>query len=281
MDAVVARKMHRTLEVYHGMIYFVPEARAEYAALGLADDDLSKGYFGSRASAMGAVPAEVVIATFYNFHPDLVRAAVPSCWDVAPPDAWQRARRRGADAALRRMVGDLIDTPEVLEASKLAREATGACVPAGRPLFAGHASLDWPDAPHLKLWHAITLLREHRGDGHVAALVAAGITPIEALVLHDGSGEVPAGVLQATRAWSDDEWSAAREGLRDRGWMSGEELTEAGRAARDDIEHTTDELAMAPWRALGEPRCRRLRELVRPLSKAIVADGGLRVIGAT
>jgi hypothetical protein len=275
MDPGVARKMHRTLEVYHGMIYFVPEARAEYEALGLSSSDFFKGYFASRASAMGEVPGEVVLATFFNFHPDLVMGAVPSCWAVASADEWQAARQRGADAALRQMLGELVDAPAVDEALDLARRAADACNPAGRPLYAGHRSLAWPDEPHVALWHAITLLREFRGDGHIAALVTAGLGPCEALVLHDGTGLLPAGVLQSTRAWSDDEWETARTSLRERGWMAGDELTETGSAARDEIELQTDELALAPWDALGEVNCQRLRELVRPMSKAIVASGGL------
>ena len=121
MESEIARKMHRTLEVYHGMIYFVPEARAEYEALGLSKPDFFKGYFASRASALGEVPGEVVVATFFNFHPDLVMGAVPSCWAVASADEWQAARQRGADAALRAMLGDALASPDIDEAA-----ATGA-----------------------------------------------------------------------------------------------------------------------------------------------------------
>jgi hypothetical protein len=71
----------------------------------------------------------------------------------------------------------------------LAREAASACTAEGRPLYAGHAGLDWPDAPHVAAWHAATLLREHRGDGHIAALVAAGLSGIDALVTHVATGQ--------------------------------------------------------------------------------------------
>jgi len=173
------------------------------------------------------------------------------------------------------VLGAVVDGPEIAEAATFARIATEACSPAGRPLFAGHASLGWPAPPHLALWHAITLLREFRGDGHVSLLVGAGLTPCEALVLHQATGQLPAGVLQATRAWSDDEWASARHGLQERGWIDDDHLTEEGAIVRDEIERRTDELAMAPWDALGEHRCRRLRELVRPWSRAIVASGVL------
>jgi hypothetical protein len=275
MDTVIARKVHRTIEAYHGMIYLVAEAPAEYERLGLARDEYFKGYFASRSAAMGRVPGEVVVATFYNFHPALVLSAVPSCWEIAAPEAWQQARRQAADAGLRRLVGDALDGEGVVEAVGLARAAADACHPAGRPLFAGHASLAWPDEPHMQLWHAISLLREYRGDGHVTALVAADISPIEALVLHEASGMVPKGVLQPTRAWSDGEWAEGRERVQQRGWMKGDELSESGRQMRQQIEEHTDELAMVPWRALGMEQCQRLRDLVRPMSKRIVESGEL------
>jgi hypothetical protein len=258
------------------MIYFVPEAQTEYSKLGLPANEYSTGYFASRAAAMGAVAAEVVMATFYNFHPDLVRAAVPACWDLADADAWLDARRRAADAALQRMLGDASRSGDVETAAALARRAAEACRPEGRPLCAGHLSLEWPEPAHLQLWHAITVLREHRGDGHISVLVHAEVSPIEALVLHDASGMVPTGVLQSTRSWSDDEWAAGLEQLRDRGWVDADgALTEVGRDQREDIERETDRLAVAPWRALDEDACRRLRGLVRPLSKTIVTAGGL------
>lgn len=273
MDAEIARKCHRTLEAYHGMIYFAREAQREYAALGLSPDEFFKGYFASRAAAMGAVPGEVVVATFYNFQPDLVMAAVPSCWAVAAPDEWQAARRRGADGALRTMLGDALDSAEMHEAASLARSASSFCEPPGRALFAGHLALDWPDLPHMELWHALTLLREYRGDGHISVLVSEAISPREALVLHQGTGMLPPGVLQQTRAWPDDEWHETEQMLRDRGWMDGDALSPDGQRVREDIERRTDELAMAPWRGLGELKCQRLRELVRPWSKAIVSSG--------
>jgi hypothetical protein len=276
VDGELARKMHRTLEPYHGMIYFAPEAQSEYEQLGLPADEYFKGYFASRAAAMGEVTAEVVIATFYNFHPGLVRAAVPSCWDVAGPAEWGAARRRGADAALRRMLGDALATAEVDEAARLARQAADACTPAGRPLCAGLLSLDWPDEPHLALWHALSVLREHRGDGHISVLVHAEVSPIEALLLHETSGMLPRGFLQPSRAWSDDEWQTGADQLRERGWLTADgELSDEGRDVREGIERDTDRLALSPWHALGEPSCRRLRELVRPLSKTIVAAGGV------
>lgn len=273
MDDVIARKMWRTLEPYHGMIYFAAEADEAYASVGLASDRM--GYFASRAAPMGAVTAEVVVATFFNFNPDLVARAIPAAWERASPGQILGARLDAADRALRRMLGDdVVAGPEVAEAAELARTAALACRPEGRPLFAGHSSLPWPSPPHLVLWHAASLLREFRGDGHVAAMTAEGVGGCEALVIHGASGDVPAAVLQASRAWSDDDWHVATGRLTARGWLdAGGALTEAGLAHRQWVEDRTDALAMAPWDALGSDACGQLRTLVRPWSKTIVASG--------
>ncbi|MGQ0832541.1 MAG: SCO6745 family protein [Microthrixaceae bacterium] len=271
MEPVMARKMWRTLEPYHGLIYFAPEAEAEYAALGIVGRD---GYFASRAAALGVVPAEVVIATFFNFSPALVRHAIPAAWASAPPERIVAARLRAVDAALRRALGDVVDGPDVARAAELARVAADACAPEGRALFAAHASLPWPTAPHLALWHAVSLLREFRGDGHLAALIDAELDGLGALVVHAASGEVPRAVLQSTRGWADAEWDASASRLAQRGLVDSDgQLTAAGVVLRARVEDRTDALAVAPWQELGDAGCEELRALVRPWSKAIVASG--------
>ena len=279
MDPVIARKTWRTLEPLHGFIYFAPEAVEELAAIGLGPE-VGGGYFASRAAAMGAVPAEVVIACFFNFRPELVRRSIPAAWSVADPATIVAARLRGADRALRRMLGDAADGTEIAEAAELARRvALRACVtPEGRPLFAAHASLAWPESPLLVLWHAQTLLREYRGDGHIAALVTESVSGLEALVLHAATGEFPATGLQSTRGWTDAEWADASEGLRARGWTDADgRLTETGRAHRQRVEDRTDELARAPYAEIGEDGCTRLRALARPFAKTVVTSGSLEL----
>ncbi|MGK5443241.1 SCO6745 family protein [Micromonospora sp. URMC 105] len=281
----VARTAWRRAEPIHAMIYFAPEARQRYGALGL--DGLT-GYFASRSAAFGAVPAEPVVATFFNFKPALVHAALPAAWERAAPTAVLRARLDAADAALRRAFADLEDgagTPAVAEAAGLARRAAeSACeqLP-GRPLFAAHAALPWPDEPHLVLWHAQTLLREFRGDGHVSALLLAGLNGLEALVLHAATGDVPVRFLRRSRGWTSDEWAEAVDELRSRGLLAdGDDLalTEAGRELRQSVEDRTDALAEPAYRVLGEDGCARLAELARPLSRAVV-DAGLLDLKAT
>ncbi len=169
---------------------------------------------------------------------------------------------------------DVIDDPSIERAAELARSATEGCTAAGRPLYAGHASLAWPVEPHLALWHAISLLREFRGDGHIACLVDAGLDGIDALVVHAASGDVPRAALQTSRGWDDAAWEASVGRLAARGLVDDSgAFTEAGAALRQHIEDQTDALALAPWELLGEEGCDELRTLVRPLSKAIVASG--------
>ena len=275
MDPLIARKTWRTLEPIHGAIYFVAEAREEYATVGI--DDRMRGYFASRSAPMGAVTAEVVIATFFNFDPDLVRRSMEGVWQAATPDAILDARLRAADRMLRRLAPEAIDSPEMIEAAELARAAAlAACErPQGRPLFAGHSSLPWPDAPHLVLWHAQSLLREFRGDGHIVALTVEGLDGCEALVTHAAAGDVSADILRATRQRTGDDWLAAEERLRERGWLDPDlAFTDLGRERRDWIEARTDELAAAPYDAIGVDGCARLRELCRPISQAMMAAFG-------
>jgi len=270
--AEVGRKTWRTLEPYHGAIYFVPESNEEYRRVGVQDP--MAGYFASRAAAMGAVSADVVIATFFNFDHGLVRQSMRGVWDVVTPATMQTARFAAADRMIRRLSPGAVDSADVAEAATLARQAAEvACErPEGRPLFAGNAGLPWPDEPHLILWHAQTLLREFRGDGHVAALTWAGLTGCEALVTHASAGDVPAAVLRSSRQRTDGDWQAAHESLRGRGWLDAEgSFTEVGRAGRTEIERHTDALAAGPYAALGEAGCQRLRELVRPISKQMTA----------
>ena len=270
-DALVARKTWRTLEPLHGMIYFVPEAAEAYAEIGITG---RSGYFGSRAAPMGAVGAEVVIATFFNFNPELVRHAISGMWDIASPAQLITARFAAVDAAFRRILGDeVVGSADMARAAELARIAADDASKhtEGRPLAAAHAELAWPQEPHLVLWHAQSILREFRGDGHIAHLVVHGLSGLESLVTHAAAGDVPPQILLATRAWSEPDWRQAVDGLRARGWLEqGDELrfTATGAGRRQQIEDGTDALAAGPYAALGDERCAELRALVRPWSKA-------------
>ncbi len=270
----------RVTEPIHAMVYFVPEAPRRYGELGVEPGD---GYFASRAAALGAVGPAVVTATFYNFKPALVARALPAVWRVTTPAAMLAARLAAADAALARGLGaEVLESPEVAEAAALARRAAEAATehPQGRPLFAAHAELAWPDRPHLVLWHAQMLLREFRGDGHVAALLAAGLSGLESIVLHAASGQIDGHFLRSTRGWRPEEWAAAADGLRSRGLIDGDEISERGRELRADLEETTDRLAAPAYDVIGINGCVRLAELTRPISRTIVKAGMLNPAGA-
>ena len=166
------RSAHAATNALHSLIYFAPETEHQFTRVGLEPGRMC--YFAGRAAPMGAVSAGVVTAAFYNFSPGLVARCIPRAWELARPEAVIGARFAAADAALTRLLGpDVIASQDMVTMAGLTREAASACQPEGRPLYAGHAGLDWPDAPHLVMWHALSLLREHRGDGHICALVAA------------------------------------------------------------------------------------------------------------
>ncbi|MGV4982814.1 SCO6745 family protein [Streptomyces sp. NRAIS4] len=270
-----ARAAWRGLEPVHGMIYFVPEARRRYADLGLS---ARAGYFASRSAAFGRASAELVISTFYNFNPDLVRQSLDGAWDATTPQQVLDARYAAADEALRR--AGIHEQPDLAEVLTLVRRAAeAACEHAeGRPLFAAHAALPWPKEPVLQLWHAQTLLREFRGDGHVACLLSEGVGGLEALVLHAATGEIPVDFLKASRAWSEDEWAGTRERLRERGLLDGDCLSSEGTLLRKRIEDRTDRLALPAYAALGDAGCERLAELASPFGRAVV-EAGLLTLG--
>lgn len=275
METIVARKMWGTLEPFHAMVYFAPEAIDEYTRVGL--QRRGSHYLASRSAPMGPAGPELVYATFFGFAESAVRRYVPACWENTTPEAVVQARFRVADRALRRLLGDEIGSSDMVAASDVGLEAAAACPTEGRPLFAAHASVAPPDAPHLRLWHAITLLREFRGDGHNAALVARDIGPVVAQAWYSTSSKTASRTFyEKSRGHTREDWAAADGELVERGYVDSEgQLTELGISEREAIEHDTDVASMAPWRAIGEERCDWLRATVRPWSRAIVAAGGL------
>ncbi len=274
MDPHLAGRTARSLETLHALSYFAPEVGAEIGALGVRPGRAT--YFASRSAAMGRVGPGAVTATFFVFNPALVAKVLPPAWEATTPEEVVAARLRGVDAAYRRLLGDAVSTsPEVAEAAELTRTAAAACDPAGRPLYAAHADLEWPTEPHLALWFGLTLLREFRGDGHIAASLSAGLTGLEALVTHTATGTgftEPA--AKATRAWSDEQWAGVVADLAGRGLLTPDgALTAAGAALRAEIEAATDERAAAPWDALGEVGAARLAEIGKPLARQAVGNG--------
>lgn len=272
-DVRLTRQMWHLLEPVHAVLYYAPEAFEEAATLGYAIDRRWPSYFAWRSSPLGEAGHHLVAATFFSFSPRMVAEYVPAVWTVAAPQRVLEARLRAVDRAFRALLGDRHDGAEMADAANLAREVAEAARTAGRPLAAANADLPWPDAPHLVLWQAATVLREQRGDGHVAALQAAGLDPCEALVSFAAVGAAPVEVF-ASRGWSDQDWRAAQDRLEVRGLVNHDgSATGRGRDVREEIERLTDELAAEPWRALGTEQTGRLAQLVVPTMQTIVKAG--------
>ncbi|MEU0229128.1 hypothetical protein ABZ177_32925 [Streptomyces sp. NPDC006284] len=271
LDARAGRRCHNALNTLHSTHYFSPDLGRELGALGVTDPRAVN--FAARAAALGPVGAGVVTATFYNYRHDLVARHVPAVWETVTPGQALAARERAVDATLRRLLGEeILTSPQMSEAAGLALRAAEGCARGARPLYAAHADLPVPKAPHLAYWHAATLLREHRGDGHVAALAAAGLDGLEALVTHTatGKGMTPKWIFN-TRGWSREEWDAATDRLRGRGLLDGAgEPTGAGAALRDEIERETDRLDAAPYAHLGVDGVARLTELATAFARTAV-----------
>ena len=276
VDAFAAGRLTRSLDPLHAVVYFAPEANEKFGELGL---DFRAHYFASRAAPMGAVSANVVAATFYNFSPQLVANTIPGAWEVASPATVTRARYEIVETALPRVLGD-----EFSQSAELARGAAllrrvAESIPNGdgRPLYAAHAELPWPDDRIAGLWHAVTLLREYRGDGHIAALVANGVSGLDALITHTATGiGFNTEFARRSRGWSREEWDAATDGLVKRGVLrSAGELAPAGTDLRSKIEDLTDELGYPPWRALTENEADGLIGLAKAIREAVQAAGVL------
>lgn len=267
----LARMLWERYEPVHDLVYFAPEARQAADGLGLRG--FWMGYFALRAAPLGPVTAPVVTSSFYVFHPDRVARALPDAWRYAGPADVLAAREAAMDAALTRVLGpDTVASARVAEAAELAWTAAAAASTAGRVLAAANQALPPSRLPHVRLWQALTTLREHRGDGHVAALVSSCIGPVAAMVLKAAAGESDADLLREGRKWDLGAWRAAEEDLRSRGLLdAGGALTADGAALREAVEARTDAAAEQPWQVLGETASLRLAALLEPLARQVLA----------
>lgn len=237
-----ARRIWATLEPLHDVVYFGSGVKEAGTAVGLRG--YWQTYFAFRAAPLGAVAPAAVLATFAGFHPDMVAKALPDAWARATPEACLTARSEIATALLR---GAGAGAAECARAVELLAPVQRAADPTGRPLFAANAALPLPADPVAALWQLATALREHRGDGHVAALVGAGVTGRQALVLQAAAGKTPVSVIRPARGVSEREWADAVDELRAAGLVSGEPdgpmLTGSGAALLQRVERVTDEAA--------------------------------------
>lgn len=269
----LARQFYDRFEPIHALTYFAPEVRAALEGPdGLGYRGFWMGYFAARSAPFGPVPPHVVTATFYNFAHARVAKSLPAAWEIAGPELALRARQDSAVAALRRC--GLADDENVDTAAQLGLLAAQQTPVHARPLFAANLALPVPTEPVAALWHATTLLREHRGDGHIAALAAADISGRESNVLHTAASGLPADYMKGARHYDDDEWSSCQQSLSDRGLLTSDgSLTPAGRELKDDIETTTDKLALRAFDGLDDDDLQALFSALTPLARQVIGGG--------
>jgi hypothetical protein len=277
-----ARRMWTLFEPVHVISYFTADSRDAFEQAGLRG--FWRGYFAGRAAPIGMTGAAPVVAAFFSFAPRMVAKAVPGVWDLISPADAIAVRQAGAVAALRRLLalpeGVAVPAPIAAAADRLTEMATGLAW-AGRTLGAANAALPVPSETLARLWHAATVLREHRGDGHVAALVAANLDGPEALALRAGvdlaangaHSHVPAGwgraQMQPARGWTDEEWDAAVTRLGGRGLLHPDgTATQAGTELHRNIERATDVTAARPWASLSGNEAGELADLLLPITRA-------------
>jgi len=268
-----ARSLWLRIETINAVTYFGERTTEAGKAAGLSG--FWMGYFGFRAAPLGPVGRGAVEATFFNFAPSFVGRWVPDVWTHATPAALVSTRSAAAASSLRDIAPEVAAVADVVNGRLATAISRG--VAAGRPLFAANRLVPVPDDPVEALWQHCTTLREHRGDGHVAALTAAGLDGCEANVLITVEQGHPPEDLQRSRGWTADDWGAAADRCMARGLLDASgALTDDGRAVRQDVERITDELAAAPFSELGPAERAELLAALDPLATAISRSGVVR-----
>jgi hypothetical protein len=286
MDDNTLRRQARTLaahlEPVVGQVFFAPECHSAYEKLGFAPSPGVFGnnvaapdgpaYFTSRGSLMGQVAPHVVAAAFGVFKPEVVVAGVSFGWSRTDAETIFAARRSGAVAQLERVCG-AADANVTRTAAQLETAADALAEP-GRPLFSGLRShWDDPQDPWTRLFHLGDMLRECRGDAHVAAWTAAGLDAVEIGLCTEAYMGLPLQTYIRTRGWNDEELTAAVGRLEARGWLANGTLTETGRAEREAIERATDTQMRPAVVALGE-QLDEVCAALAPWGEAMRASGG-------
>ena len=267
-------------ETVHAVTYFAPGCRVATRDAGL--HGFWPGYFAARAAPMGRVGAGTVAAAFYNFAPGMVARSVPACWDAVEPATLCRVRAIAAADAL----GELCSTAArsaLVGALPLLRRAVDGCATEGRVLAGANKAL-WPTLVAAlgtgglgEAWQAATVLREHRGDGHVAALVGHALGGCEAHLVAAATKGIPGDVLRESRGWSEEEWRDATVRLERRGLLYADgEATDAGRTLHAEVEELTDRLVEPATAALGDGALEELYGALLACAVEIAASGVIR-----
>ncbi|GAA3701311.1 hypothetical protein GCM10022204_17640 [Microlunatus aurantiacus] len=266
----MARRMFELVEPIGVLPYAADEPNETMFALGFTNYwDI---YFAGRAAPLGRPTAEVVDALFYNFAPGEVARHIPKVWHTTTPEAATAARQAGCVAALRRILGDRVPTPELARATELLTRAATSAPPQGRPMYAALLALPVPEETLARLFFAASLLREHRGDGHIAALVVEGIGGLEAHVLLALDLPLPAVQFGRLHHLPAAQIEAVVDGLRQRGLVGGDGwFTEQGRAVKRRVEELTDDLAARPYEVLDAEERDELVRLLEPIAALLLA----------
>ncbi len=267
----LARSFWQALEPIHSAVYFAPEPAEAARRIGLRGYWM--GYIASRVAPLGPVPASAVTAMTYGFAPAMIERAIPDAWKFADPAVVLATRIDAAAETLHRHLGPLL-TAALPELAELLWQAIAGCRFDGRPLAAAWSRVPRPDDPAASAWLATTILREHRGDGHVIAAVAAGLRGLDASVTHVATGAISREMIQPTRGWTDGDWQKSERRLRAAGLLGRDgRLTKTGGALRRDIEDLTDRLAAGPVERLGETGVKAAIELAVPISRHLIDTG--------
>ncbi len=234
-----ARRLRDAIEPIATIGWWSRPAAEAAAALGL---DFFGAYVWGRAAPLGSdTPPDVVVSSFGVFAPEMIRATLLAARRVTNRDQVLAARATGATIGLTDACAS-VDPSVVNRLGQRLMEAVRDLDGVGRTLFSGLRALPVPDDPCGRLWRAAELVREHRGDGHLAACVAAGLDPAAMNILTELWVGYPFGEYSGTRGHSAEILSSAADRLHARGWLGTDRsLTEDGRAARSEIERSTDE----------------------------------------
>ncbi|MFV1991240.1 MAG: hypothetical protein ACC652_10915 [Acidimicrobiales bacterium] len=266
----LATRLHKSTTTFHLLGYFSPEVGQRFKSHGL--DDFTT-YFAARAAPMGAVTPEVTAATFYNFNPAVVAMLTSDVWEKITPAEAVALRHEAMTGALSGAAGALNES-ELDEAIATTQEIVDSLRFNGRALAAGTASVPSPEDKLTRLWQLVAIIREWRGDNHIALLVTAGLDAVECLVMDAVVAKGASSFLKKTRGWTDDDWDAAIARLHERGLVTQDGTPTAnGVEMRLGIEAATDVADMQMWTLVGEERTLALHESLKKLIAALIEDG--------
>ncbi|MBM46259.1 MAG: hypothetical protein CL458_08410 [Acidimicrobiaceae bacterium] len=267
----IARQMWEATERYHQLCYWAPEVREEGSRAGLKGFWMN--YFATRVAPLGPVNLKAVESLFFYYAPQRIERAIPDAWSYATPEAIIEARYRGMDQALKRELGPLVESEELLRAAEIIKSVVQNVDGTGRTLFTGWNSLPWPNEPHLALWHGCTALREHRSGCHLMALAVNGLDGPQSVITQVAVDEAPSEWIQHEAGWSDDDVATATAKLRDKGWLDDQgRATEICYQGRRQIEELTDQMNEQHWVQLGTETCDELSSLLNMINKELPKD---------